>query len=323
MTPFNSFLFKSLGRALLAMFLWIPIAQAQDPSGQAPGPVTSWSPAEALDLMRQMGLPLATDDVLIHYSAGFESRALALGGDLAAAVDFYERHLGVRPDVVLAVLDETDWPQVTPVPYGFPHWFQGARSVVFLGATPENPAVIDMRSRHGHASDVDREKVRRAGMSWDEASGRFLDLVGYHELGHIYTHALGIEPHRRWFSEMLATYIGYAFMKSERPEQALVWEGVIASLPASPPPAHITLADFEELYVNVGIPNYQWYQGIFNVRAEEVFAAQGIDFVLRVRDALPAGASGELSTQDLLDRLERIQPGFHAWATRFGLLTHD
>ena len=309
----------TVGLMLLVAACLAPAVQAQEASGPSPGPVTSWSPTEALDLMRQLGIPLADGDVPVHYSAAFESRGRELGTDLAAAVDYYEDHLGVRLPIVLAVLDEEDWPRVTTIPYGFPHPFMGTPNVVFLGATPENPAAMDMRRRHTFASEADHEKVRRAGLSWDEASGRFLDLVGYHELGHIYADALGIESHRRWFAEMLATYIGYAFMKSERPEQALVWEGVIASLPASPRPDHSSLADFERLYVNVGIPNYQWYQGIFHVRVEEVYEAQGIDFVHRVREALPAGASGELSTPDLLERLERIQPGFHAWAERFGL----
>jgi hypothetical protein len=283
-------------------------------------PVTS-SPPEAIERLRELGIAPAGGAVPVYASARYEARGQALGADVAAALDFLEAAFGVRPPVVVAVLDADDWGRVTPAPYGLPHFHQGAPNVVVLGATSENEAVEDLRGRLDHASADDRQRVQRAGLSWDEASGRLLELVAYHELGHIYTHALGIAPHRRWFSEMLATFFGYAFMRSERPEDAVVWEGVLGALNSSPSPAHTSLADFEELYVRVGVANYQDYQAAFHTRVAEVYDAQGLGFIERVRAALPAGTGEDLTTDALLARLERIEPGFHTWAERLGLLT--
>jgi hypothetical protein len=323
MNPLPNKILRRMALVMVATSILALPLTAQDASGPNPPPVTSWSPTEALERMQELGIVRTPGEVPVHVSAGYEARGAELGELLAAAVRFYEGALGVRPPVELAVLGEADWARTTPIPYGFPHPFMGRPNVVFLGAAfSNNAAVEDLRSRAGYASAEDHEKVRTAGLTWDEASGRLLDLVGFHELGHVYTRALGIRTHQRWFSEMLATYIGYAFVRSERPELALVWEGVLASLPASPRPDHTSLADFERLYLEVGIPNYQWYQGAFQVRVAEVYDAQGTDFVHRVREALPADTDERLSTDDLLARLERIQPGFHAWADRLGLHTN-
>jgi hypothetical protein len=268
-----------------------------------------------------LGLELMEGPLPLYASAGYEQRAEELAAILSEAVEFYARKLGVRPPLALAVLDENDWAAFTPVPYGLPHYRRGEPNLAIMGATADNEAAEDLRVRVAYASPVNLAIVETAGLSWDEAAALTIDLVSLHELGHIYTHALGIVPHNRWFSEMLATYIGYAFMREEQPGLATVWESVLAATMTSPRPDHTSLADFERLYVNVGIPNYGWYQGAFQVRAGEVYDAQGIDFIHRVREALPADASESLSTHDLLARLERIQPGFHAWAERLGLIT--
>jgi hypothetical protein len=322
MNPLSNKMMRSTGLALLLIAVPQP-ARAQSSPDPDPGPVNSWSPTEALERMREIGAVAVPGEVPAHVSAGYEARGASLGTDFAAALDFYEATFGIRPAVELAVLDEADWRRVTPVPYGLPHPFQGTPNVVFLGATYEHEAVHDLRARRDDAPEADRERVRRAGLSWDEASGRLLDLVAFHELGHVYTHALGIDPHRRWFSEMLASYFAYAFLRSERPEMALVWDGVLAALPAGPPPAHTSLADFERLYVGVGIPNYQWYQAAFQARVAEVYEAQGLGFLERVREALPAGTGDDLTTDALLARLERLEPGFHAWAERLGLHSNE
>lgn len=287
------------------------------------GVVTSWSPAGAMARMAELGIAREEGPVPLYVSAGFGERGRELAGLLAESMAFYERELHVRPLIELAVLDEPDWVRVTPVPYGLPHPFMGDPSVVFLGATSDHDAAADMRARHIHASSEDRDRILGTGLSWNEASARVLDLVGFHELGHIYARVLGIETHTHWFSEMLATYIGYAFMREQQPGLATIWDSVLAATITSPRPAYTSLADFERLYVNVGISNYGWYQGAFQVRAREVYDARGIDFVHRVHEALPAQAGERLSTHDLLARLERIEPGFYAWAERLGLYANE
>jgi hypothetical protein len=310
---------RRLSIPLLAALLAASAVAAQPAPAPDPPPITSGSPGEAIERMEAMRLGFHPGDVPVHYSHGFEERALHLAGLLADGMRFYEVELGTTAPVVLAVLDESDWPRVTPVPYGLPHPFVGDVNVVFLGATADHEAVHDIRRRHADAPLAFAAHLQQTGTSWDEAAALLLDLVGLHELGHIMTGAMGINTHRRWLSEMLASYIGYAYLRSERPELAAIWDGTLETV-LQERPAHTSLADFERLYVAVGIPNYQWYQAALQQRAREVYDARGIAFVHALAAELPAGASGDLSTTALLARLERVQPGFHAWAERLGLL---
>ncbi len=305
---------------LLVVLGMFAIASVATPNSLAQS--TSTSVGSPVDRLDELSLAQFQSGIPVYASLGSEQRGEELGALLAEAVDFYERELGVRLELALVVLNEEDWAAFTPVPYGFPHYVSGTPDLAVLGALTANEAADDLRAREQFAPAADRARVEDLGYAWDEASGKVIDLVGLHELGHIYVRALGIEPHNRWFSEMLATYIGYAFMRLERPELAVLWDSVIGAVPSSPRPDHESLADFERLYVGVGTSNYTWYQGVFHLRAQEVFEHQGLDFLRRLGQELPADASARLATDQLLARLERIEPGFHAWAERLGLITN-
>ena len=143
-----------------------------------------------------------------------------------------------------------------------------------------------------------------------------VDLVGYHELGHLYVGEWGINPHTRWFSELLATYFGYAFMAERLPDLARTWE-IVSRSDGGNTPQHRSLADFERLYTGVGADNYIWYQGRFSERVFAVFATERFDFLRKVKDAFPRGPE-KLAADQLLEQLENIQPGFKAWAASLG-----
>jgi hypothetical protein len=46
-----------------------------------------------------------------------------------------------------------------------------------------------------------------------------------------------------------------------------------------------------------------------------VFRTEGIDFLRKVKDAFPSLANETLTSDEVLVRLEKIRPGFQAWAT--------
>jgi hypothetical protein len=62
--------------------------------------------------------------------------------------------------------------------------------------------------------------------------------------------------------------------------------------------------------------NYGWYQGQFLEQVKRVYADKGLKFLEEVRRAFPAsgGAKGRLGNTETLRRLEKIAPGFTAWA---------
>jgi hypothetical protein len=231
---------------------------------------------------------------------------------LAKASAFYRERLGVSPPFTLALLDPPAWKAVTgdAVPYGLPFVNPG---VMVLPFRQEGAVVSGYMS---HASHLPGEVVKLV-----EASGRpfaahvadMVDLIGYHELGHLYVVEWGINPHTRWFSELLASYFGYAFMAEVLPDLARTWE-IVSRSDAETAPEHRSLADFERLYMGVGADNYIWYQSRFSERVFAIFAMERLDFLRAVRDAFPRRPNERLAPDQLLDQLEKVRPGFKAWA---------
>jgi hypothetical protein len=64
--------------------------------------------------------------------------------------------------------------------------------------------------------------------------------------------------------------------------------------------------------------NINWYQAIFLQQVAEVSRSKGLGFLKAVRDAFPVAESDSVSAVTVLERLERIHPGFRAWAGRRG-----
>jgi hypothetical protein len=79
--------------------------------------------------------------------------------------------------------------------------------------------------RSGRVSEGERRRgcVRQAvnahRLPWNEAAGSAYDLWGGHELGHAILDAYGINPGTRWLNELVASYVVYAYLASEHPEQ--------------------------------------------------------------------------------------------------------
>lgn len=265
-----------------------------------------------VEQVRALGLDSLAGPLPVHYSAGFRGHAAEVQTILREGARFFADSLGLPTTVRVALLAESEWQRVTQVPYGVP-FVQGG--VVLIPATGDGVIARDFLVLEAGASDAVRAKVAESGASFAENAGRMTDLIGYHELGHGYTGAYGIRPHTRWFSELLATYMAYAFLHRMRPPLARGWEAMLQAKLEAPAPAHTSLADFERLYIRVGPENYNWYQAAFARQAAEVFHAQGLGFLTRVREAFPAGGE-QLDSDAVLARLETIHPGFRAWADR-------
>ena len=100
------------------------------------------------------------------------------------------------------------------------------------------------------------------------------------------------------------------------PDLARSWE-IVSKSDARTTPQHRSLADFERLYSGVGAGNYIWYQNRFSERVFAVFRTEGLDFLRNVKDAFPSLANETLASDEVLVRLEKIRPGFQAWARSF------
>jgi hypothetical protein len=265
--------------------------------------------------IRALRLDSLAGPLPVHYSPGFREHAAEVQAILREGAAFFADSLGLPTTVRVALLGAAQWQRVTQVPYGVP-FVQGG--VVLIPATGDGVIAADFLALEAGASAAARAKVAESGVSFAENARRITDLIGYHELGHGYTNALGIRPHTRWFSELLAMYMAYAFLARMRPPLARGWEAMLQAKLEGPAPAHTSLADFERLYIRVGPENYVWYQAAFAQQAAEVFGVHGLGFVARVREAFPAGGA-QLDSDAVVARLETIHPGFRAWADRLNV----
>jgi hypothetical protein len=268
-----------------------------------------------LDAVRKAAPQRVDGPIPTYVSAGAERRARDLQAMLLQGATFYRQRLGLSPTFTLALLDPGAWKAVTggAVPYGLP--FVDDR-VMVLPFRQEGAIVTGYMV---HVSSLPEDVMKRVETSRRPFAAHvadMVDLVGYHELGHLYVSDLGIEPHTKWFSELLATYIGYAFMAERLPALARTWE-IVSRSDARTTPDHRSLADFERLYLFLGADNYIWYQNRFSERVFTVFAVDRLNFLRKVKDAFPSQRHETLTPAQVLDRLEKIRPGFKAWAMSF------
>ena len=118
----------------------------------------------------------------------------------------------------------------------------------------------------------------------------------------------------------------YAYPLIEPPHSRPEWKGVFALLgrPSKIRPKNASLDDFERLYVNVD--DYGWYQGMFEMRTQEMMAQTGVKFLRDLKRKFPQTSSAaryenppasRLKPAELLEQLEKIAPGFQRWAEGF------
>ncbi|CAN5814995.1 hypothetical protein BH23GEM3_BH23GEM3_12630 [soil metagenome] len=277
-----------------------------------PPPTADPSGGITIAKVRALGVEMLPGPVPTYHTPGYAERARTLQRMVEEGRRFFADSLELRADVNLAILGEAEWARLTPVPYTIPFFSPGA-SLIFLPATTAGPIVDDYLASEPRLPAARLQQIERAGFSFEDGAHTMVDLIGYHELGHLYTPAYGIQPPGHWVNEFLATYFAYAYLRRAQPRLAELWDGMVQPAPDSRPP-HTSLADFDRLYFGVGPENYFWYQGTFAARVSEVFAERGLGFLVAVREAFPAGADTPQTADEVLNRFERIHPGFIAWA---------
>jgi len=163
-------------------------------------------PADLLQRVRALGLPSSTDRLTVYFNRGHEAKAVRIRTLVQEARQFFADSLGLSPELAIAVLERSTWDRlITWQPYGIPG-VQGTPPVAFLPATDDNLAANDALSLEAAISDTARRLITASGRTWTEASKRYVDLVGLHELGHAFAAAYGIDVPSKWFNEWLATY---------------------------------------------------------------------------------------------------------------------
>jgi len=229
-------------------------------------------------------------------------------------MQFYERRLQIKEEVTLAVLTPEQWRQVgLQVPYGVPNVSSPPR-VIFLPATTNNATTEATLGLKNKASRATLKMIEASGFTYEEGASKSVDLIGLHELGHVYANAYGINPANRWLDEFLATYFAYAYLRQRQPKLARLWEAISNAYVDAVEPKYTALEDFERLYFGVGLDNYGWYQAKFLLKGAQIHKAKKLGFLEEVRNVFPPSERGPVSLGVVMGRLETIRPGFVEWS---------
>jgi hypothetical protein len=115
--------------------------------------------------------------------------------------------------------------------------------------------------------------------------------------------------------EMLATFVGYAFLRDRRPGEARVFDALMQHHIETVAPAFRDLDSFKARYFD-DIPQetYGWYQAMFHQRVAAAHKVSGLKFLTMLRTAGLTADVKYATAADLLKRLEEISPGFERWA---------
>ncbi len=270
-----------------------------------------------LERVQALRTPRLEGIVPTYFTPGYKQRARGLQRFVTAEMEFAQRRLGVQLPLYLAVLDKAQWSAAErQLPYPMPS-VDGQPPVALMPA--DWSTAEDFFAKESDVDSETREELAAHHLTWREASHRSGDLIGGHELGHAVIDAYGIDAGTRWLNELLASYVLYAYLQSERRDLLWLVDIVQMSNRVNLPQHHVSLDDFESQYMDILAndgENYGWYQGQFLEHAKRVYAQQGLGFLQQVRAAFPAGSTAQhqLGNAETLRRLEQFSPGFTAWA---------
>ncbi len=263
-----------------------------------------------LEKVKSLRLNQSEDTITVYYSDGHYLRALQTKNLLKKSSDYFENNFGVKETFSIAVLDSGDWNNITGIPYGLP-FVSGPPYVVCIPAASNNE--LGRIVQEAITNYKLNEKYSREN---EEIANLFLSLIGFHELGHIYSKAYGLKFPNKWAFEFAATYFAYRYLFENDSANCEIWIKTAQLLINDIKPVYTNLRDFEQLYVQVGVENYAWYQAVFLVHAAEVNRKMGNDFIEELLRINLTSSSEDYSLNDL----EKISPGFLAWARQYNLV---
>lgn len=285
-------------------------------------PILAFTQAEQKQLSlaeRVQNLKLDSTEIgeLAYYSEGYLDRAELISMEIERARKFYLDSLGIEVEVKIALLDTNDYNTLSlRIPYGLPFVNNG---LIFLPADTSTGAVKDMYAPFsGSISEEAKSILNSLAMDYAAALNRMVDLIGLHEIGHVQNDAMGINGRQKWFDEFMASYFGYAYMQNNDTSLAGIWDVFTHAGFEGYTPTHVSLDVFNKLYFGVGFENYGWFQNAFQERIREVYAAKGLNFIRLVKEKLSDSSFQPATAQELLEKLEEIEPGFIKWADSLG-----
>ena len=237
-----------------------------------------------------------------HVPAGLHDGVAATIQRVEQAHRFFVAQLGIEPRIAVLILGPEDWAGRSNHPlYGMPNYRDG--NLVLAGEP--NPFWTGLVGLAAIEIPGGGELLQRSypGPNSGVDLSPFFDLLGVHELAHIFIAADGRVPSRLWVLELACNVILHAYVAFEEPQNLPTLEtfpSVLAAIAASRF-THRTLDDFERSYAHgMDGANYGWFQAKLHVAAKSIFDSVGREATARVWDLLAV----EPSSRNLTDTLE-------------------
>jgi hypothetical protein len=291
------------------------------PSGSAqnPAPPEDFG-ANRAQLIQALHNPCLKGEIVACYTPGYRTRAVSLQQFLTGELIFVRQRLGVSVPLVVAVLDERQWPLAEhQLPYAMPS-VHGDPPIALVAANwaaaKDFYPKVEVAGNPALLREIDAHRS-----TWDQANAQVGDSLSAHELGHAVIDTYGIAPGSHWLDEFLASYVWYAYISEQRPAELWLFDVLQAGNQLERPQRFVTLAELDLNYKEIvesdaKTNNYGWYQGQLLERVRQVYPKRGLNFLKKIRAAFPAGEAPRLGSDEALRRVERIDASFGDWAKK-------
>jgi hypothetical protein len=246
----------------------------------------------------------------VYVSDGTEQRAQSIASRCHNAHEFLRSALEFDPEICVLVLTPDDWSQHATYPvYGMPH-YADERTLVVAGQESDF-----WQSMSPPAAALPPEAAQAVVAAYGQPNSSidlspFFDLLAVHELGHLFQFQGKCQFPRLWLAELFCNICLHAYTVAVEPEQLPALETfprMVSSL-GDAGVRYRSLADFEQLYIDVGPQNYGWYQCRFHVAAKHIYEGGGVEALQRLWRAF-LQSDEQLSDEQLAVRLrEGVHP---------------
>ena len=277
-----------------------------------------------VDEIRDLKLQSISGRIQTYYSEGMEKRASELKTLLERASVSLSDSLNLEINLILAALGPKEWAQVLDKTYGLPTFrtdackkdggsFPEPKYVAIVPGAIDGPLYNDWIALKDSLSSKALQKLKEAGMRFEQGGKLMIDFVALHELGHAYHLKFGIKNYVNFFSEFMANYVAYAFLRSteERLDKKVL--AILSANIQTITPVHSSFTKWEKFRSSEHPPTEAWYNSVITLKAAEIYEQRGFEFLYAIRKAFPE-AEGQLNTETIIARMDTIHPGILIWS---------
>jgi len=271
----------------------------------------------------------------LYYSPGYEREAVVLGKVADEAYDYLRGFFRYGPEIILLVLDETDWERrATNQPYGNPFVPDNR---VHYGVKPPESWKEPLASLASKApTDLKKRLVSIAGSESDEvreAVDRIFTLNFFaatvtHEIAHPflglnlvlpqpieYEYALKLDAF--WLGEFLPQYAMCSFLLARDRLLFERWHELMKSVfeGGKGVVRYENLSEMGPKYsemIESCVENIYWYQAKLFVMSVDLHRQHGEVFLRKIQEDL------RLSERLLIDRIENSYGNIRKWLQKWG-----